>query len=224
MTGSALAYPLGVTDPPPSRRERAALADLLAERGPDAPTLCEGWTTRDLAAHLVARDRRPDSLPGLGVPLLAGWTERVRRGVRDRHDWAGLVRRVREGGPVWSPTGNPVVEAAANTLEMYVHHEDVRRAAPGTGPRKLPTDLDDALWSRLRSGARLMVRRAPTGVTLVAPGRAEVRARGGVPMVRLHGSPGELALYLTGRQAVADVTAEGDPDAVRALAAAPLAI
>ena len=33
--------------------ERAALAALLDETGPDGPTLCEGWQTRDMAAHLV---------------------------------------------------------------------------------------------------------------------------------------------------------------------------
>ena len=61
-------------------RERAALADLLVELGPDAPTLCAGWDTRDLAAHLAVRERRPDATPGVAVPALAGWTERVQTG------------------------------------------------------------------------------------------------------------------------------------------------
>ena len=43
--------------------ERAALVDLMAELGPDAPTLCTGWTTRDLAAHLVVRLSRVDQVP-----------------------------------------------------------------------------------------------------------------------------------------------------------------
>ena len=50
-----------------ARAERASLCDLLAEVGPDAPTLCEGWTTALLAAHLVVRERRPDGGPGRGV-------------------------------------------------------------------------------------------------------------------------------------------------------------
>ena len=45
--------------------ERALFADLLAEVGPDAPTLCGDWTTRDLAAHLVVRERRLDATPGI---------------------------------------------------------------------------------------------------------------------------------------------------------------
>src|SRR5690606_24047731 len=38
-----------------ARAERHALADLLMAVGPDAPTLCAGWTTAHLAAHLVVR-------------------------------------------------------------------------------------------------------------------------------------------------------------------------
>ena len=40
--------------------ERAALCDTLEAVGPDVPTLCDPWTTAELAAHLVIRDRRPD--------------------------------------------------------------------------------------------------------------------------------------------------------------------
>jgi uncharacterized protein (TIGR03083 family) len=47
--------------------ERAALAALLHETGPDGPTLCEGWQTRDLAAHLALRARRP-GLPWSATP------------------------------------------------------------------------------------------------------------------------------------------------------------
>ena len=42
-----------------SQEERLALCALLDKSGPDAPTLCEGWTTGDLAAHLVLREHRP---------------------------------------------------------------------------------------------------------------------------------------------------------------------
>ena len=52
--------------------ERAALLDLLERLGPDAPTLCEGWATHDLAAHLVVRERRPVAGPGYVFPALHG--------------------------------------------------------------------------------------------------------------------------------------------------------
>src|SRR6476646_3889522 len=59
--------------------ERLALADLFAEVGPDAPTLCGDWTTRDLVAHLTSRERRADALPGLGISAPVVRTTAVRR-------------------------------------------------------------------------------------------------------------------------------------------------
>ena len=53
-----------------AKRERLLLADLLETAGPDAPTLCEGWQTRDLAAHVVVRERRPDAVGGLLIKQL----------------------------------------------------------------------------------------------------------------------------------------------------------
>jgi hypothetical protein len=58
--------------------ERAAICDLLERFGSDEPTLCEGWRSRDLAAHLVLREGRPDAAPGIVVGFLAGRTKRVR--------------------------------------------------------------------------------------------------------------------------------------------------
>ena len=77
-------------------RERNELADLLDQLGPDAPTLCEGWNTADLAAHLVVRERDPRSAPGI---LLGGrfeaYTDKLMVGQLERHDYAGAVERVR---------------------------------------------------------------------------------------------------------------------------------
>ena len=50
--------------------ERAALAAALRAAGPGAPTLCEGWTTRDLAAHLWLREHDPRVVLGLVLPDL----------------------------------------------------------------------------------------------------------------------------------------------------------
>jgi hypothetical protein len=48
--------------------ERAQLSDLFDELGPQAPTILEPWTTRDLAAHLVLRERDYLASPGLVLP------------------------------------------------------------------------------------------------------------------------------------------------------------
>ena len=112
-----------------AQEERKTLCDLLVEGGPDAPTLCEGWCTSDLAAHLVVRERRPDSGPGLVWPPLAGYTEKVRSAVRDGTPWEKLVETVRRGPPLLlRPFDGPM-----NTIEFFIHVEDVRRGARQLG-------------------------------------------------------------------------------------------
>ncbi|MGY1838526.1 MULTISPECIES: TIGR03085 family metal-binding protein [unclassified Modestobacter] len=203
---------------PVSRSERAALADLLEQLGPDQPTRCAGWTTRDLAAHLVVRDRRPDSMPGLalGGPF-AGWTQRVQQRTGAARDWPELVAALRAGPPAWLPGSWPVVDRLLNSTEMVIHHEDVRRAQPDWSPRDLPGDVQDQLWkavpflARGREAARpdggLMVRRSD--VADGAPG-SERRLRKGTPTTTVVGAPLEVLLWVSGRQDVAcvDLTVE----------------
>ena len=115
----------------------------LVDVGPDAPTLCGDWTTRDLAAHLVVRDRRPDAAPGLVTSFMSGYTEHVRATEAERPYWE-IVDRVRKGPPHWSPLRIEALDRLANSLEFFVHHEDVRRAQPGAG--RPPSDRDARWW------------------------------------------------------------------------------
>jgi uncharacterized protein (TIGR03085 family) len=207
-----------------ARQERVALADLMESVGPDAPTLCGGWNTYDLAAHLVARERRPDSGPGLLIPAFAGWTEKVRLGLKEKHSYAELIDKVREGAPLWSPWALPMIDAASNTTEYFIHHEDIRRARPGWALRDLPDGLEKALWSRLASTAKFAVRGAPAGLQLATPDGRTVVARSGEPLVTVTGPPSELTMYCSGRQASARVQATGDPSAIAALAGASFGI
>ena len=185
--------------------------------GPDAPTLCEGWKTRDLAAHLVVREYRPDAAPGILIPFLASHTEKVQNEVAERQDWDDLLDKVASGPPVYSPL--KLLDAVANVAEMFIHHEDVRRAQPGWQPRT----LDPALTSRLSRTVPLMGR-----LTLAkVPGRVALRTSDGKtlltvghgPAVTVTGAPEELLLFAVGRQA--DVKFDGDPSAVQAVRDAP---
>jgi uncharacterized protein (TIGR03085 family) len=202
-----------------ARAERLALSDLLLETGPDAPTLCQGWTTGDLAAHLLIRDRRPDAGPGILVPLLAGYTERVQRRLRASTPFAEIVERVRKGPPSWSVYAIPGLDSAANTIEYFVHHEDVRRARDGWEPRELPADEEEQLWRRLRM-SRFTLRRLPVDITFAEPGGRTQHVKKGGRQARVHGRPGELTLWALGRVDVAQVELTGEAEAVNLLSRA----
>ncbi|OKI05267.1 TIGR03085 family protein [Streptomyces sp. CB02923] len=196
-----------------AKRERLLLADLLEGAGPDAPTLCEGWTTRDLAAHVVVRERRADAAGGLIVKPLAGRLERVQREFSEK-PYDELLRLIRSGPPRLSPYALKQVDEAANTVEFYIHSEDVRRARPDFTPRELDPVFSDALWSRLEKAARILGRKSPVGLVLRRPDGRTAVAHRGAPVVTATGEPGELLLFAFGRQAAADVGLDGDKDAV----------
>jgi uncharacterized protein (TIGR03085 family) len=187
--------------------ERAALADLMAELGPEAPTLCTGWTTRDLAAHLIVRATRADAAAGIVLRNLADHTRRVQQQVAAR-PWPKLLAAVRRR-PWWGL----LLDEAVNRNEYFIHHEDVRRAQPGWQPRELEPGFAAALWSGLQTPARLALRSTPAAVTITAPGFGSVLAGRGGPAVDLVGPPSELLLFLTGRQAHARVELAG-PDEI----------
>lgn len=195
------------------QRERAALCDLFADLGPDAPTLCGGWATADLAAHLVVRERHPLAAPGIVVGgRFEGLTEKLMARELDAHGYDGVVERVRTGPPL-GPMAIRPVGRLANTIEFVVHHEDVRRPA-GLGPRPADEPLQREVWGLLRRGARLLVGRGGLGSTpfrLVWPGADRVQANGrGDGGAVLTGDPVELLLYVYGRKADAQVVLSGD--------------
>ena len=200
-----------------SRNERTALADLLLSVGPDRPTLCEGWTTRDLAVHLVVREHRPDAAAGMFFGPVAGHLRSVTAdyGARQYED---LVTAYRSGPPRWNPMR--LVDATANLAENFVHHEDVRRGGGEWTVRDLAEETRDALWRAVRLSSRgLIVPSGPT-VRLVrsdGTGKSDagsVTVGSGEPDVTVTGLPSELLLWLFGRDKSCDLTIEGPADTV----------
>ncbi len=195
-------------------RERAALADLLDELGPAAPTCCEGWQTAHLAAHLAVRDRRLDASPGYGAENLpfgrsfARWSHRVEDRLRARKPYPEIVGRVRSGPPPWSPFAWPKLAGVLNTSEYTIHHEDVRRAQPGWAPRELSREDQDELWASVLFFGRLASGRRPGSLLLRrtdAP-RVQKRFGHGEPETTVEGEALELLLWASGREDVARVT------------------
>jgi uncharacterized protein (TIGR03085 family) len=215
-----------------SQDERRGLCALLDETGPDAPTLCEGWTTLDLAAHLVLREHRPDAGLGvLGGPL-APYTAHVQGKMARRVPYARLVEIIRDGPSRFSLFALPGVDERANLAEYFVHHEDVRRGAPGWEPRELAPGLTEQLWQRLRLRAtRLILRKVPVGVELARndadagnddgddgePRQLRITIRNGTPVVTVVGDPAELTLWAFGRTTAARVRLDGAARPVQTL-------
>jgi uncharacterized protein (TIGR03085 family) len=199
-----------------AQRERAALVETMRVVGPEAPTLCGDWTTRDLAAHLVVREGRLDTTPGIAVPFLAGYTEKVRRQTAESTDWEVLLDKVGSGPPLYSPF--KIFDPVANMGEMFIHHEDVRRAQAGWEPRPLDDATVRALGRGLPIMARLTLAKAPARVTVRTPQGKDLVTVGRGPELTISGEPQELLLFISGRDAVR-LTFDGDAalvDGVRA--------
>jgi uncharacterized protein (TIGR03085 family) len=200
-----------------AQRERAALVETMRSVGPEAPTLCEGWKTRDLAAHLVIREYRLDAAPGILIPFFAGRTDKVQNDVAQHTDWDDLVDKVASGPPVYSPL--KLLDPVANVAEMFIHHEDVRRAQPGWEPRVLEPTLASMLRRTLPLMGRLTLAKIPGRVALRIPEGKTVLTAGRGPAVTVTGAPEELLLFSVGRQARVEFV--GDASAVQAVRNAP---
>lgn len=197
--------------------ERAALSDTLDRTDPDQPTLCAGWTARDLLAHLLVRERQPWASGGIVIPVLAPLTERAMRGYADTA-WKDMVEQLRSGPPAWSPSRIGRVDEAVNGAELFVHHEDVRRGRPGWEPREADETRDGALWDLVTKMGKLFYRRSPVGVVVRRPTGAQAVIKTGRGLVTIEGEPGEILLHAFGRDA-ARVELRGQQADVDALAA-----
>ncbi|MGW0519316.1 TIGR03085 family metal-binding protein [Crossiella sp. NPDC003009] len=192
-----------------ARTERRELIELFTALGPDAPTLCGDWRTRDLAAHLVLRERRPDAAPGIALSVFAGHTQRVQEEFAAK-PWAELLELIRTGPPWYSPFGLPGLEDLVNGAEYFIHHEDVRRAQPDWEPRELD---QEPLWRTVRMSARLTYRKSPVGLVLQRPDGQRAVVRKGPSPVTIVGEPAELLMHSFGREQ-ARVELQGEARAV----------
>ena len=209
-----------------ARAERHALCDTLLAAGPTAPTLSGSWTTADLAAHLVLREsHRLDLAAGIVAPPLAQRTDQATRRLAEDTPFESLVEKVRSGPPAWHPTRLRALDEAANLVEMFVHHEDVRRARGVVNPRQLDQDMTDGLSARLVAMAPLLLRGVKDiDVELVTARTRKRVSRGRGPVVEIHGHPGEQILFLYGRKGVAQVEFLGDDASVASLSSANLGV
>jgi len=206
-----------------AQTERDALCDLALQLGEGEPTLCGDWTVKDLVVHLLVRERSP-AAAGIVLKPLGRLTELETRRFAAR-DFGMLVEKLRGGPPVWSPYAVPKLDSVFNTLEYFVHLEDIRRAQPDWEPRDLPDAQQKQLWAMVRTAGKALARRAPTGVAIEngATG-SRVVLKQAAEQVVVHGLPSEITMFVFGRQDHARVELLGPDDAVAALRGASLGV
>jgi hypothetical protein len=194
------------------RRPRQPLARLPR-------SLLAPWTTRDIAAHLILRER--DHLAGPGLILPGAWSRfaQRRQTALARRDFPWLTATLRSGPRRASsaPDGCAGWRASTSSSSTTRTCAEPTAAAPGrTSPR----------WTRpcgATSGAGAGSSRGGcTARALSSSGRGPARpsARRGEPTARIAGPPGEMLLYLFGRQQAAQVEVSGPDAAVQAVRSA----
>jgi uncharacterized protein (TIGR03085 family) len=207
---------------------REVLAETLLAAGPDSPTLCAGWRTADLAAHLYLREHRPLAQLGMAFKPLSKVSDEAIRKLADTSrgsaGYAKLVRSFRSGPPRLSPLRLKPVDEAANLIEYFVHTEDVRRAPQRWAPRALDEAYSNALWDELIKRAAILYRGVDLGIILVRPDGPRHVAKRAAVSVAISGEPGELLMHAHGRTKHALVTFEGQADAVALLESADIGL
>ena len=209
-----------------SRTERAALCNTALEAGEQAPTLCGRWTVKDLVIHLLVRERDPLGAPGIVLPQLEGLTDRSARRLA-RQDFSSLVERVRSGPPRWSPMSLPPLDRALNTLEYFVHHEDIRRAGTEWEPRELTEREQKVIWKAISAAGKGLVR--PSGVPVEirwvsAERESTAVLRKGEDPVVVSGTPAEITMMLFGREQYVGLEFDGPEASVKKLTATDLGL
>ncbi|QGU07647.1 hypothetical protein COCCU_08615 [Corynebacterium occultum] len=198
-----------------SAAERARLAELMLNLGPDAPTLCEGWDTQDLAVHLYIRENVPTGAAGIFLPPFKSLLERAEKKQYAR-SFEEVVRDWAAGPQGLSPWR--LLDGVANTAEHFVHLEDVRRGGGVVEPRDFSERVSSELYGILKMMAKRMLAKSPVPVILLADGQpplvvADSRgvSESGDDVLRISGAVGELLLWVFGRDAV-KVEISGDPE------------
>ena len=191
--------------------ERQELCDLFESVGPDHPTLCEGWSAADLAAHLVLRENSLKAVGLVAPGYLAKKLAKATKKLAKKKSFEELVDKVRSGPPFYLKR----FDEAMNLFEFFVHHEDVRRGVSGFTPRTDINDLEDALWAKQERSSKLLVRGLKdVDLKLLSSSGETIHLGGGGKPVVLEGKPSELALFLFGRRDSSEVKLTGDSEAI----------
>lgn len=196
--------------------EREALKNSLLEKGPEAPTLCGEWKTRDLVVHLLVREQYPVSFLRSQLPVGGDPAEELTQ--------EALQRPYEEVVEQWAagPKGlNPwrALDTMGNAMEHFIHHEDVRRGALTPGEpveeREISPEHARELHRLLKLSAPRFIKAdrpvilAPTGMPRIVHNDKSGVSADGESVIRVQGGVGELILWIYGRKVVnVDITGD----------------
>lgn len=164
--------------------------------GESEPTLCAGWTVKGLVVHLLVRERKP-------------WAMARATAAYDGRDLDSLVTQLKA-----VPVALWLIDPILNGMEMFIHHEDIRRAQSSWAVRELAAGDERTLWLGVRMLARVQGRRLDVPLMVEAGKRRTVVVRGADPVV-VSGPVSEILLLLAGRSAVRGLSYDGPPTGSR---------
>lgn len=197
-----------------ARAERADLAEFLATLAPQdwrAPSLCSGWTVKDVVAHMVSYEEL--GALGLAKRFAKGWIVRANQVGVDEFAALSPQELLEFLGDHLTPRGLTAGFGGMIALvDGTVHHQDIRRALGR--PRTVPADRLVRVLELVPGNPRLGAGRRIRGLRLRATDTDWSHGRG--PEVT---GPGEaLLMAMTGRRAaLPDLSGPGQATLARRL-------
>lgn len=180
-----------------ARAERADLAAFLADLTPEqwnSPSLCAGWTVKDVVAHVVSYEEL--GVGGLLKRFAKGWVVRANQVGVDEFAALSPEQLLDYLNRHLYPTGLTAgFGGMIGLVDGTIHHQDIRRAL--NRPRVIPTDRLLRVLPLIPGNPRLGAGRRIRGLRLRATDVGWTHGRG--PEVS---GPGEaLMMAMTGRPA-----------------------
>jgi uncharacterized protein (TIGR03083 family) len=180
------------------RRALVRLLEDLSEEEWHRPSLCEGWTVRQVAAHLALQNTTWPAMPRAVLDMLRhGGMDGAIHAMACRHAELPvevIVGQIRDRIGVWQPL--PTVTFRETAIDYLVHGQDI--AVPLGRILEMPPELAAVAAARVWSRSRMFhARRKLAGYRLVADDVPWAAGQG----QEVYGKIGALLLLLTGRPA-----------------------
>jgi uncharacterized protein (TIGR03083 family) len=180
------------------RRALVHLLEDLPEQEWHWPSLCHGWTVRQVAAHLALQNMTWQAMPRVAIDLIRhGGMNGAIHALACRHAELSvevIVGQIRDQIGVWRPL--PAVTFRETAIDYLVHGQDI--AVPLGRTLPMPQGLAVLAADRVWSSSRMFhARKKLARYRLVADDAPWTAGQG----QEIRGPIGALLLLLTGRTA-----------------------